>query len=59
MLISINGLYGSGGNELGWALAEKLGWPVHDNELIRQAVADSGVDLREAYEENKRIITGK
>ena len=48
MLISINGLYGSGGNELGWALAEKLGWPVHDNELIRQAVADSGVDLRRA-----------
>jgi cytidylate kinase len=48
MLISINGLYGSGGNALGWALAEKLGWPVHDDELIRQAVADSGVDLREA-----------
>ena len=48
MLISINGLYGSGGNELGWALSEKLGWPVHDNELIRQAVADSGVDLRKA-----------
>ncbi len=48
MLISINGLYGSGGNELGWALSEKTGWPVHDNELIRQAVADSGVDLRRA-----------
>ena len=48
MLISINGLYGSGGNELGWALSEKTGWPVHDNELIRQAVADSGVDLRKA-----------
>lgn len=58
MLISINGLYGSGGNELGWALAEKLGWPVHDNELIRQAVADSGVDLREAtlafYDEDEQ-----
>ena len=48
MLISINGLYGSGGNELGWTLSEKTGWPVHDNELIRRAVADSGVDLRKA-----------
>ncbi len=48
MLISINGLYGSGGNELGWALSEKLGWPVHDGELIQKAVEDSGVDLREA-----------
>ena len=48
MLISINGLYGSGGNELGWALSEKLGWPVHDGELIRKAVEDSGVDLRKA-----------
>ena len=48
MLISINGLYGSGGNELGWALNEKLGWPVHDGELIQKAVSDSGVDLREA-----------
>ena len=58
MLISINGLYGSGGNELGWALSEKTGWPVHDNELIRQAVADSGVDLREAtlafYDEDEQ-----
>ncbi len=58
MLISINGLYGSGGNALGWALSEKLGWPVHDDELIRQAVADSGVDLREAtlafYDEDER-----
>ena len=34
MLISINGLYGSGGNELGWALSEKLSWPVHAGELI-------------------------
>ena len=48
MLISINGLYGSGGNELGWALSEKLGWPVHDGELIQKAVEDSGVDLRKA-----------
>ncbi len=48
MLISINGLYGSGGNELGWALSKKLGWSVHDGELIQKAVADSGVDLREA-----------
>ncbi len=59
MLISINGLYGSGGNALGWALAEKLGWPVHDDELIRQAVADSGVDLREAtrvfYDEDGQV----
>ncbi len=60
MLISINGLYGSGGNELGWALSEQLGWPVHDNELIRQAVADSGVDLRQAtlafYDEDEQGV---
>ncbi len=63
MLISINGLYGSGGNELGWALAERLGWPVHDDELIRQAVTDSGVDLRQAtlafYDEDAKGAEGR
>ena len=48
MLISINGLYGSGGNELGWALSERLGYPVYDGELIAKAVEDSGVDLHGA-----------
>ncbi len=48
MLISINGLYGSGGNELGWALSKRLGYPVYDGELIAKAVQDSGVDLHGA-----------
>ena len=48
MLVSINGLYGSGGNEMGYALAEKFGWPVYDGELIERAVSNSGVNLRQA-----------
>jgi len=45
MLISINGLYGSGGNELGFALGEKFGYPVYDGELTAKAVANSNIDM--------------
>jgi len=63
MLISINGLYGSGGNEMGYALAEKLGYTVYDGELIQKAVEDSGVDLKLAtlayYDEDDGDIDNK
>ena len=63
MLISINGLYGSGGNEMGYALAERLGYTVYDGELIEKAVADSGVDLKQAtlafYDEDDGDVENK
>ena len=46
MLISINGYYGSGGNELGKALAKDLGYTVYDNDLMEKAVAKSGIDMQ-------------
>lgn len=45
MLITISGLYGSGGNELGEAIAKDLGYELYNDNLIKKAVEDSGVDM--------------
>ena len=45
MLITISGLYGSGGNELGEDLAKDLGYELYDGKLIEKAVEDSGIDM--------------
>ncbi|MCR5792848.1 MAG: cytidylate kinase-like family protein [Lachnospiraceae bacterium] len=41
-VITINSQYGSGGRELGKKLADKLGIPFYDNELITRAAKESG-----------------
>jgi len=42
VMITISREYGSGGHEIGKALAEKLNLPFYDNELIALAARDSG-----------------
>ena len=63
MLISINGYYGSGGNELGKALAKDLGYTVYDNDLMEKAVAKSGIDMQRStlafYDEDDARIDEK
>ena len=63
MLISINGYYGSGGNELGKALAEALGYTVYDNDLMEKAVEKSGIDMQRStlafYDEDDENIDRK
>ena len=41
-VITISRQYGSGGREIGKKLAEKLGIPFYDNELITRAAQESG-----------------
>lgn len=41
-VITISRQYGSGGREIGKKLAEKLGIPFYDNELIERAAKESG-----------------
>ena len=41
-VITISRQYGSGGREIGKKLAEKLGIPFYDNELITRAAKESG-----------------
>lgn len=43
-VITISRQYGSGGREIGAALASKLGIPYYDNELITLAAEESGFD---------------
>ena len=45
MLITISGLYGSGGHELGQDLCKDLGYTLYNDNLIKQAVEDSGIDM--------------
>lgn len=49
-VITISRQYGSGGREIGKKLAEKLGIPFYDNELITRAAQESG--FAEAVFEN-------
>lgn len=41
-IITISRQYGSGGREIAGKLAEKLGIPFYDNELIKRAAKESG-----------------
>lgn len=52
-VISISREFGSGGREIGFRLAKKLGIPFYDKELIEMAAADSNIseDLFRAYDE--------
>lgn len=53
-IITISRQYGSGGREIGKKLAERLGVPFYDNELITRAAKESGFAV-EAFQnaENK------
>lgn len=43
MIITIGRKYGSGGREIGKSLAEKMGIPYYDKELLRKAAQESGL----------------
>ena len=42
-IITIGRQFGSGGREVGQKLAEKLGIPFYDKELLKIAARDSGI----------------
>ena len=52
-IITIGRRFGSGGREIGKLLAEKLGIPFYDNELITAAAKESGLcdSFMESFEE--------
>ena len=56
-VITISRQYGSGGREIGAKLAEQLGIPFYDNELITRAAKESGF-AEAAFEnaENKALV---
>ena len=47
MVITIGGRYGSGGKRIAEKLAELLGYRLCDDEIIAEAVKNSGVDMKE------------
>lgn len=49
-IITISRTYGSGGNQVGRLLAEKLGIPFYDREIIEKAAEDSGLAI-ESFED--------
>lgn len=55
-IITISRQFGSGGREIGAKLAEKLGIPFYDNELISRAAKESGF-AEAAFENAERKAT--
>lgn len=57
-VISISREFGSGGREIGFRLAKKLGIPYYDKELISMAAEDSNIS-EEVFHANDEMIAGK
>lgn len=55
-IITISRQFGSGGREIGEKLAEKLGIPFYDNELISRAAKESGFSEK-AFENAEKKAT--
>ena len=55
-MITISREFGSGGHDIGEALAQKLGLPFYDNELINIAAKDSGYS-EEMFHEAEKAAT--
>lgn len=55
-IVTIGREYGSGGRTIGKLVAEKLGIPYYDRELVDEASKHSGLAV-EAIEENDQIVT--
>ncbi|MBE5972146.1 MAG: cytidylate kinase-like family protein [Lachnoclostridium sp.] len=57
-IISISREFGSGGREIGFRLAQKLGIPFYDKELIALASEDSNISA-ELFHANDEVIAKK
>lgn len=57
-VITISREFGSGGREIGFCLAEKLGIPFYDKELISMAAEDSNI-AEAAFQANDEVIGQK
>lgn len=55
-IITIGREYGSGGRTIGKLVADKLGIPYYDRELVDKAAKHSGLAV-EAIEENDQVVT--
>jgi cytidylate kinase len=55
-IITISRQFGSGGREIGTKLADKLGIPYYDNEIISRAAKDSGFSEK-AFENAEKKAT--
>lgn len=57
-IITIGRQFGSGGREVGQKLAEKLGIPFYDKELLKIAARDSGIceELFENLTRNQQTV---
>lgn len=57
-IISISREFGSGGREIGFRLAQKLGIPFYDKELISLASEDSNISV-DIFHANDEVINNK
>lgn len=57
-VITISREFGSGGREIGFRLAEKLGIPFYDKEIISLAAEDSNI-AEEAFHAMTRLLEGR
>ena len=57
-IITISRQFGSGGREIGKKLAEQLGIPFYDKELIEIAAKESGMDKELFVEDDSRTSRG-
>ena len=57
-IITISREYGSGGHTIGKLVAEKLGVPFYDNEIIDMAAKDSGLSAEFIQKTEQNLSSG-
>ncbi|MBE6994716.1 MAG: cytidylate kinase-like family protein [Ruminococcaceae bacterium] len=56
-IITISRQFGSGGHTVGQLIAEKLGLPLYDNELVTKIAEKSGFDVSFVKENSEKVFT--
>ena len=58
-VITIGRQYGSGGHDIGIKLAEEMGIPFYDKELLSRAAKDSGLCREKLYNHHNNPTNNK
>ena len=58
-IVTVSRMYGSGGSEVAAKVAEKLGWPLLDNEIVEEVAQRLGITTAEVSAREERVSSAE
>jgi cytidylate kinase len=58
-IVTVSRMYGSGGSEVAAKVAEKLGWPLLDNEFVEEVAQRLGISPAEVSAREERVSSAE